>query len=350
MQREISIQEALELQLQRQGNVLIDLRSPSEYSKGAIPGAVNIPLFDDGEREEIGLTYKDDPGQARKKGLVFASSRLPQIIEQIERLSRGGAPILYCWRGGLRSKSVFEMLKLLQLPAYRLKGGYKAYRRFILEQLGAYRLAQPLFVLNGLTGVGKTRVLQLLARQGCPVLDLEGLAGHRGSLFGHLGLGQQRSQKDFDALLWLKLEELNEAPYLLVEGEGKRIGSVYQPDFLFAAIQEGQHILLTAPLEVRVKRLLEDYTPDSETELQEVAGVLASLERYLGAKTTRRLLSLLEQRQFAELVGQLCTLYYDRLYPESKPAHTRFACTVSGSDLEQAAREIKQFMEGVCPG
>lgn len=342
MHKELTVEEALKLK----GAVFIDLRSPAEYKKGSIPGSLNIPLFDDQEREILGIIYQQDPHRARLKGLTLASSRLPGIIKEIEEVGRrGGKPVLYCWRGGLRSKSLFTLLEILDIPAFRLEKGYKAYRRFILEQLRNYRLTKPVFVLNGLTGVGKTEVLRLLAKRGCPTVDLEALACHRGSLFGHLGIREYRSQKDFDALLFNRLEELNDASYLLLEGEGKRIGNIYQPDFLFEAINSGKHILLTASLEKRVERLLQVYTPTSPEESQEVQEAIISLQKYLGKKTVGEMLSLLERNKFAELVSQLCTLYYDRLYPESKPGRTSFVLVVDASNISRAAEEIFNFIQ-----
>lgn len=340
MPGQITIKEALELP----NVVFIDVRSPGEYRRGSIPGSINVPLFYDEEREIIGLVYRKDEQQARLKGLSLAAPKLPGIIEKIKALSLEKIPVLYCWRGGMRSQSIQNVLEMLDIPAYRLEGGYKAYRRFILNQLLSYELNKPLFVLNGLTGTGKTEVLHILEGMGCPCIDLEGLACHRGSLFGHLGFKEVRYQKDFDALLWNRLEELKDADYLIVEGEGKRIGSVYQPDFLFKAIQGGQHILLVAPLENRVERLLKEYTPTGDSEKKKVEESLLSLQKYLGKKTLDQLLSLLREENYRELVRQLCLLYYDRLYGDSKPGKTDFVLTVESSDPVKAAGQIKDFV------
>jgi tRNA 2-selenouridine synthase len=340
MSGKISVKEALELP----GAVFIDVRSPHEYRQGSIPGSINIPLFNDEEREIIGIVYKEDEQQARLKGLSFATPKLPDIIKKIEELSRANTPVLYCWRGGIRSRSIYTVLEMLDIPAFRLEGGYKSFRRFILDELISYELNKPVFVLNGLTGTGKTEILHILAEKGCPCIDLEGLACHRGSLFGHLGFKEVRQQKDFDALLWNRLEELKNAGYLIVEGEGKRIGSVYQPDFLFKAIQEGNHILLAAPLENRVERLLREYTPSTDSEKEKVGEVILSLKKYLGAKTVEHFLSLLREENYRELVSQLCRLYYDRLYGESKPETTDFVLTLDSSDTIKAAEEVKEFV------
>ncbi|MGI6308313.1 MAG: tRNA 2-selenouridine(34) synthase MnmH [Dethiobacteria bacterium] len=342
MYGDITVQEAIKLPTA----IFIDLRSPHEYGQGSIPGSVNIPLFNDQEREIIGLQYKEDRHHARMTGLNLVSPKLPEIMEKIIRLGYNRIPVVYCWRGGLRSKSVYNLLETVGIPAYRLPGGYKAYRRFILDQLTAYELKKPLFVLNGLTGTGKTEILRLLMARDCPGIDLEDLARHRGSLFGHIGFREKRCQKDFDALLWNRLEELQSAPYLLLEGEGKRIGSVYLPAFLFQSIQEGAHILLTAPLEKRVERLLKEYTPSIQDEIEEIEGAIQSLKKYLGAKTVAHFLLLLEQENYPELIRLLCERYYDRLYSESQPEKTGgFALAVDSSNPEKAAAEIMQFVQ-----
>lgn len=336
----LSVQEALELP----GALFIDVRSPEEFAKGFIPGAVNIPLFDNEEREIIGTIYKNDRSRARLKGIDFAFGKIANIIKGIEGLKGNNNLVLYCWRGGMRSKSLHFLLDSLGIESYRLLGGYKAYRRFILDQLGSYQLRKPVFVLNGLTGVGKTEVLHILAEMGCPTVDLEGLACHRGSLFGHLGIKKTPCQKQFDALLWNRLEELKDKDYLIFEGEGKRIGMVYQPDFLFAALQKGEHILLTAPLENRVERLLREYIPAGETEKKEVEKAILTIEKYVGKTRTKELLSLLEDEDYKGLVSSLCSFYYDRLYSESKPGKTDFVFTVDSSDPRKAAQIIEAFI------
>lgn len=342
MFKAISFQEALELN----NPVFIDLRSPSEFSRGSIPGSVNIPLLDDQERDIIGLLYRQNQQKARLKGISFVSPKLPEITGQIEKTCCRGTPVLYCWRGGMRSKSLHALLaEIMDFPIYRLEGGYKAYRRFILDQLKDYKLTMPLFVLNGLTGTGKTEVLKLMGNLGCPVLDLEGLACHRGSAFGHLGLPKPRYQKDFDGLLWNRLEELKDSEYLLVEGEGKRIGSIHLPDFLYQGILDGNHILLKSPLANRVERLLREYTPRTEEEIEAVIRAIQSLKKYLKRAALEQFISLAREKKFPELIAGLCSTYYDRLYKDSKPDNTHFILEIDSSDPREAALKIKGFIE-----
>lgn len=341
MNGQLTVQDALALS----DPIFIDLRAPLEYGKGTIPGAVNIPLFDDQEREIIGTTYKRDRHEAHTQGVAFAAPKLPQLFAAIEGHSRKGIPVLFCWRGGQRSKVLHGLLKSLNVDVYRLQGGYKAYRKYILERLESETLQKPVYVLNGLTGVGKTAVLEVLESMGCPVVDLEALAAHRGSLFGHLGINLQRSQKDFDALLLNHLDELKNSSHIIVEGEGKRIGPVYLPDFFFQAMLEGKHILLSAPLHVRVERILETYNPKDEADLREVKQAILSLEKYTGPKNVKLFLQLLDEGQTYELVSLLCSQYYDRLYNDSDPEKKPFLAKVDSSDPHQAASKIRELIE-----
>lgn len=246
----------------------------------------------------------------------------------------------------MRSKSVQGLLELLEISSCRLKGGYKSYRRFIFDRLNSYELKKPVYVLNGLTGTGKTEVLQLLKNKGCPVIDLEKLAGHRGSLFGHLGIEKQRRQKDFEALLWNCLQKHKDAPYLLIEGEGKKIGLVYLPEFLNRAIQEGKHILLRAPLENRVARIIREYTPDTPGEIEKVKEALLLLEKHLGPATIEVLLSLLREAEYAQLVSLLCRQYYDRLYGESKKENNKYVLILNSGNPGKTAEKILGFLAG----
>ena len=282
MHPELDIEEAL----QRDDLVFIDVRTPSEFGRASIPGAVNIPLFDDRQFRELGAIYRNRGEKAaRLAGLALAAPKLPELVEQIRTASGAKTPLIYCWRGGLRSLSLYQILNLAGVPALRLRGGYRAFRRYVNARLRDFSLQSEILVLHGLTGVGKTALIRALARKGYAALDLEGLARHRGSVFGAVGI-QPRSQRDFEALLLQKLQRFKDSPYLVLEGEGKRIGNIHLPPFLTRAMEEGKHLLLTAPLPVRVERILEDYLaiPPSPEVVEEIREALLSLRRRLGAR------------------------------------------------------------------
>jgi len=351
---EIDIEKALE----RTDLQFIDVRSPHEYREASIPGSLNIPLFDDAEHSRLGLLYREEgEPAARMAGLKIASAKLPALVEQITATCGGKIPLLYCQRGGLRSLSLYQILHLCGFPALRLKNGYRGFRQYVVSQLKDYQLQSRFFVLHGLTGVGKTAVLKELEDEGVPVIDLEGLAGHRGSVFGAVGLPEQRSQKDFEALLLQALEKHRKAGWIVVEGEGRRIGRVSLPHFLVKAMDEGYQALLTASLEIRVRRIVDSYIPAKPPPelLTELKEAVSALRRRLGSKKVDLLTAELEQKNFDRVAASLCADYYDHFYSDSRPEYSRFDAQVDAEDIGTAARQIKALLEkeeqsASCPG
>lgn len=336
---EIEIREAL----QNNNLLFIDVRSPGEYAEASIPGAVNIPLFEDREYYQLSIIFHQMGEQeARRTALDLVAPRLPALVKKITEAAGGKKPLLYCKRGGMRSLSLDQVLTLAGVPVYRLKNGYKAYRRYVSEQLRNYELKSKLYILNGLTGVGKTLVLKKLEQKGLPVLDLEGLAGHRGSVFGAVGFTKPRSQKDFDAHLLQKLHHMQNETYLVVEGEGQRIGNVYLPHFLVEAMKQGDHILLTASLEIRVQRIVDTYirAPMNDEIRRQLQASLKSLERRLGKRKTAMLTTMIQTGDYYTAAEILCRDYYDHFYSDSRPGFSEFTATVDASDLNQASDKI----------
>lgn len=339
---EIEIAEALD----RSDLIFIDVRSPEEYRKASIPGSINIPLFDNQEHHQLGLIYHNvGEKEARLVALEMVSPKLPLLVNRILEAAGSSSPLLYCYRGGMRSLSLYEVLRLTGVNVFRLKKGYKAYRRHINQQLASYSLNSKLYVLHGLTGVGKTAILKNLERKGCPVIDLEELAGHRGSVFGVVGDIKERSQKDFDALLLNKLENFKNEKLIYIEGEGRRIGNVYLPVFLGNAMEKGFQILLTASLEKRVERILQTYIPKPvpdrlKTELETA---IRSLRNRLGENKTNLLLEMLKQEQYSKVAEMLCTDYYDLFYKDSKPESAKFDAVIDAEDLGKATKAVAAF-------
>lgn len=341
---EIDIAEALN----RSDLIFIDVRSPGEYAAASIPGAVNIPIFDNIEHRQLGEIFHSlGENEARRTALAMVSPKLPTLIDHIANACGNKVPLLYCQRGGLRSLSLYHVLNLIGMPVLRLKKGYKAFRRYVNERLSSYQLKNRLYILHGLTGVGKTAVLKELEKQGFPIIDLEGLACHRGSVFGAIGLNRYRSQKDFDALLLQQLDRHSNASCLVMEGEGNRIGNIYLPAFLSAAISNGHRLLLTASIETRVKRIMDTYItlPVAEKTINELKKALCSLQQRMGAQKTDRLTELLEQGKYAAVVEILCVDYYDRYYSDSRPECSRFDAVIDATDLENAVRLIIELID-----
>ena len=336
---EIDVREAL----QQKDLVFIDVRSPAEFEEASIPGAINIPLFNNREHYQLSIIfYQMGEHEARRTALEMAAPKLPELVKKITDACGDRIPLLYCKRGGMRSLSLYQVLSLAGIEACRLKKGYKAFRRHVNEHLRDYNLQVKLNVLHGLTGVGKTLVLEELDKQGFPVLDLEGLARHRGSVFGAVGFEKPRSQKDFDALLLQELDRHNDKPYLFIEGEGQRIGTVYLPHFLVNAMKQGEHFLLTAPLATRVKRILETYiqAPLSDETCRQLLHSLKSLERRLGKRKVDMLTNLIKKGDYYTVAELLCKDYYDHYYNEARPELYSFSKTIDTSDIKQAAAGI----------
>lgn len=344
MPKLITIEEAKQLE----NPIFIDLRSPSEYETGRIPGAFNIPLFTDQERAEVGTIYKQvGAEQAKDRGLEIVAPKLPGMVSAIRKHTVTKRPVvLYCWRGGMRSASVAAIAEIMGVHVYRLNGGYKSYRRHVLESLEQFKLKPQIVVLCGSTGVGKTTLLKMLAKAGEAVIDLEGIANHRGSAFGHVGLGKPSTAQNFDSLLLEDLLRFNDRPTLLVECESKRIGNVYLPQVLYQRMQIGKKILVTASLETRSERIISEYQQTGICN-EAVIGSIRMLAKRLGERTSQNLIELYQNGKFKEVVEFLLSEYYDPLYGYEKSNPESYDLCVDATDLQQAAWEIQQYIIGL---
>jgi tRNA 2-selenouridine synthase len=314
----ISLDKALALR--DKGALLIDARTPAEYAEATIPGAVNVPLFDDEERARVGTLYKQEGKSAAKRlAMQLVAPKIPALVEQVEAALAGRRPpvVVFCWRGGQRSRALTTFLDLAGMPARQLTGGHKAFRSHVREFFEKGNWGR-LLVLRGLTGVGKTRLLLRLRAEGYPVLDLEGLANHRGSAFGNLGLPPQPSQKSFEAHLWDELRRIPPGDYALAEGESKHIGRLVLPPSVYAALQVETTLWVNASLDYRTRIILDDY-PAIDHLRAGFVRPLKALRPRLGGETVDRLLGLLEEGDWETLVRELMVLYYDPLYRHTRP-------------------------------
>lgn len=341
MSREITVQEALALP----GAKLIDVRSASEFAEAAIPGALNLPLLRDEERTQVGLTYKrkgvDD---ARVLGLDFVSPRLPHMIEDYRNLSGTGPLVIYCWRGGMRSKSVCSLLESVGIPVYRLVGGYKAYRKYVNEYLDR-PVPQKIVVIHGLTGVGKTELLQELRLIGVPAVDLEGLANNRGSVFGQIGMQPQPSQKMFDGLLVRELAFWEPLGYIIVECESRRIGRIILPVSLVDGMRSGLRILAYCALDKRIERIKRIYAGNYEESRGELKDAVNSLGQRVGKKRVAEFSRMIDRGELDEVVEYLLINYYDPLYKYPCQPDTGYDLSVDTIDITRAAEKIHAFLQ-----
>lgn len=314
----ISLEKALALR--DRGALLVDARSPAEYAEATIPGALNVPILDDNERAEIGTLYKQDGKQAaRRRGVEIVAPKIPTLIDMVASARLSGSPpaVVFCWRGGMRSRALTQFLELAGIPARQVAGGHKAFRSLVRDFFEDGEWGR-LIVLRGLTGVGKTSLLQRLAAAGQPVVDLEGLANHRGSAFGHLGLPPQPTQRMFEALLWDALRRIPPSGYALAEGESRHIGRLALPLRVYQGLQAEVSLWIEAPLEARVRNILADY-PARDHLRGDFARPIQALKERLGRQAVEELTGLLQEGAWEELVRRLMVDYYDPLYRHTFP-------------------------------
>ncbi len=323
--------------------ILVDVRSEGEFAEATIPGSVNLPLFNNAERVEVGTTYTQaTPSLARELGLRIVSPKLPDLVKKIEELSKEGPLVLFCWRGGMRSKSLAAVVDLMGVSIYRLQGGYKAYRTQVLEFF-ENKFPVQVVVLRGNTGVGKTEFLKKLRLEGYPAIDLENLANNRGSVFGAMGLGSPPSQKKFEGLLYEELAALGNFPYIIVECESKRIGRVTLPTSFFTAMQEGIQILHYDSLENRIERLLKEYTAVPNA-LQEIGTALERLIKTLGHVKVQELRTLLNEGCLDVFTERLLVEYYDKLYAYPNEPSSDYAFYLNYEEPAKALKELECYL------
>jgi tRNA 2-selenouridine synthase len=301
---------------------IIDVRTPAEFAEDHIPGAINCPVLSDEERIAVGTLYKQvSPFEARKVGAALVAKNIAHHLQtRFHDRPKSWRPLVYCWRGGQRSGAMSIILAQVGWAARKLEGGYKTYRRDVLDRLAAMPQAFALRVICGPTGSGKSRLLAALAETGHQVLDLEALARHRGSVLGRLPEQPQPTQKWFDSLLLQALQKLDPARPVYVEAESSKIGTIALPDALSGTMHAGECLLLETPLEVRVAGLLEDYR-HYPANPESLIAHLQALHRFHGSKQLEHWTALIHAGDFAALVAELLTLHYDPSYFRATSSH-----------------------------
>ncbi|WP_026476067.1 tRNA 2-selenouridine(34) synthase MnmH [Alkaliphilus transvaalensis] len=320
--------------------IFIDVRSPFEFMEGTIPGAINLPLLDNEERIEIGKIYKKDGQELAKiRGLEIVSPKLPQYYQRLLELNRGNQEmIVFCARGGLRSATFVHFFKGMGLNILQLEGGFKAYRNYLLNYLEDLHRHHHFIVLHGFTGVGKTEILEKLKEKHVAVIDLEGLACNKGSVFGEIVQENPLTQKNFENCL-LQTLLLTKEKYIIVESEGQRLGQVIIPKQVHELMKKGRHILISTSIEVRVGRLVEDYVNNTPNHKEILVRGIQLLKKRIGKEKVDYYLQKITEEDFSSVAKELILNYYDPLYKPSIQKYN-YDLEVNYDKIEEAVNQI----------
>ncbi len=287
---------------------LIDVRAPIEFEQGHIPNAINLPILNNDERKEVGTSYKQNGHEAAViLGYKLVGPNFYKIIKQAYKQFENKEIIIHCYRGGLRSRIMANLLSTAGFQVHLLQGGYKKFRHWTLEKLESeYNFK----VLGGYTGSGKTTILKEFASQNIQVLDLEKLANHRGSAFGNVGLPPQPTNEQFENLIAVELNKMNLKSPIWIEDESSMIGRCKVPTKIHGAIRNNQLYFLEIDLEQRVKNIIVDYGQFDKEILKEATN---KLHKRLGDLRTREALQLLEENNISDWAKAML-IYYDKTY------------------------------------
>jgi tRNA 2-selenouridine synthase len=300
-------------------DAIIDARAPGEFAEDHLPGAVSMPVLDDEQRARVGTLYKQVSAfEAKKLGAALVSRNVADHIERhLLDKPKSWRPLVYCWRGGQRSGAFSHILREIGWDAHRLQGGYKAWRKHVIEQLAAIPPSLDFRVISGATGSGKSRLLEALGRQGGQVLHLEALAAHKGSVLGNLPGAPQPAQKAFESQILFALQGMDPGRPVFVEAESRKIGKLQVPDALLDAIRAAPGLRINAALPARVEFLLRDY----DYAIADPAWLVERLNHLKGLQSNETLeawRALIAAGDFAALVEELLTRHYDPLYQRSQ--------------------------------
>ncbi|MCG8309110.1 MAG: tRNA 2-selenouridine(34) synthase MnmH [Cytophagales bacterium] len=311
-----------------QGTPIVDVRSPGEFKEGHIVGAENVPLFSDEERAKVGIMYTQvGREEALELGLEFVGPKMNSLAKKAKSIGINGKLKTHCWRGGMRSDKMAWLFELVGLDVTVMDGGYKAYRKQLLDE---FRALRNLVVLQGPTGSGKTRILHELQEMGEQIINLEKRANHKGSAFGALGMGEQPTTAQFQNMLYDDLLRLDASRRIWIESESLSIGKVYLPETLWENMNGSDVVEIDIDRSIRVKRIVEEYGNFDKNQL--TSSILKIKNRF-GGNRIKEALALLEKNKLEE-VALLLLDYYDKAYAFSKNKYKKkeIACLKPESD------------------
>ncbi len=317
------------------------MRSPSEFALDHIPGAINLPVLDDQQRTQVGTLYKENPFKARRLGAALISANISQHIQN--KMMHHGldyAPVLYCWRGGMRSRSFTFILKSIGWKPHVISGGYRAFRKSIVEETEEIFQNPQLNiqVLSGLTGVGKTRLLIAIQKQGGQVLDLEGLANHKGSLLGATPSSAQPSQKKFETLLWHNMKQFDLTKPIYTEAESNRIGNIHCPTSLWRSLNNARVINVQLPIKERIKILRQDY-PHFQEDSDQLKLLLSKLIPLRGNEQIEQWDTLIDAEHWNDFVQSVLEKHYDLCYRAPGEADSNYKKSTAEIIIPDAREE-----------
>jgi tRNA 2-selenouridine synthase len=301
-------------------DTVIDARSPAEYAEDHLPGAISLPVLEDEERARVGTLYQQvSPFAARKLGAALVAKNIARHLEgPLAGQAKGWRPLVYCWRGGKRSAAFVHVLREVGWEAQALEGGYKSYRRFVVDELARLPGEFAFRVIHGATGSGKSRLLRSLAQAGAQTLDLEELAAHRGSVLGDLPDRPQPSQKAFESQLLARLGALERSRPVYVEGESRKIGQLQVPEALIERMRAADCALLEASAATRVALLMDEYR-HFFTDVGKLGALLDCLSGMHSRERICEWKALAAAGAWPDLVARLLEEHYDPAYLRSAP-------------------------------
>ncbi len=329
--------------IKSKNELIVDVRAPIEFFKGHIPNAINIPLFENTERAEIGTLYKQQGKErAVDRGLEIVSPKMSTFVTQVKQLSKNKKVFVYCFRGGMRSNSFAWLMNSSGLEAVVMKGGYKAFRNYVLNY---FNLNKKIILLGGKTGSGKTDILKKLYNLSLQTIDLENIAHHKGSAFGGINEQKQHPQQNFEHQLFNQLSLLNPNEYIVFEDESQTIGFNKLPHGLWLEMKKAPIIKLEIPFELRVQKLVNDYTT---INIEALKLCVIKIQQQLGTLNTKLCLQYLDEKKLAD-VAKLSLLYYDKAYEYSykNKKQTIIPLKSDTIDANINAKKVKQIIDTI---